>query len=165
MYAVRFLLAALALLLGTAHSASAQDLSADKRAAIERLLVQTNFASEATKTLPVIVGQLTNSLKQAHPGIPQKALDAMPEEVTAVFKENIGTFTEMMVQIYHKHFNLEDIEQISRFYDTPIGKKLIDKQSLIQTEGFIAGNEWGKLLNPEVTRRVRERLAKEGVNL
>ncbi len=165
MLVLRRLFASLVLFTCLSHGAGAHELTPEKRAAIEGLLVKINFADNATKAVPVVIAQLSNSLKQARPGIPQKALDAMPEEVTAVFKENMGSFTELMIQIYHKHFSLEDVEQLDQFYDTPIGKKMIAKQSVIQTESFVAGNEWGKLLNPEVMRRVRARLAKEGVQL
>ncbi|MCI5072522.1 DUF2059 domain-containing protein [bacterium] len=56
-------------------------------------------------------------------------------------------FTEMLVPVYAKHFTDKDIDGLIKFYKTPLGKKLLEKQPLIMQDSLIVGQQWGQEIN------------------
>ena len=145
--------------------AAADDLTPQKRADIERLLEMTG-ATRLGKQLAVLsAGPMVQSLKERHPGIPQKALDALPEEVGAVFEANIGTFVASIIPLYHRYFTAEEIKGMIAFYSTPLGQKAINSMPGLMSESVAIAQKWGQGLDPLIAERVRARLKKEGIDL
>ena len=154
---------ALCLLGGRCLAADA--MPAEKRADIEHLLEMTGATSIGKQMAVLTVAQLTQMLRQTHPGIPQKALDVLPAEIGAVFDEHIQSFKETVIPIYDKYFTGEEIKEMIRFYSTDLGKKTIKVMPALVGESMAAGRKWGEALGPEIARRVRARLQQEGVEI
>ena len=160
------LLVAAVLLSVYAHRASADEaLTPEKRADIERLLDMTGAIALGQQMSSVMVGQFTGLIKQANPNIPKELLDTLPAIVNSVIDENISTFKQAAVLIYHKHFSHDELKQMIAFYSTDLGKKTIRVMPTLMQESMRAGQQWGQLLAPEIERRVRARFKKEGVDI
>ena len=69
-----------------------------------------------------IVGQMTEILRKACPDIPERILNVLPEEVSAVFSENLGNFKDVVVPVYHERFTEGEIKEMIRFHSTPFGE-------------------------------------------
>jgi hypothetical protein len=158
------LLVVLALCLNCA-SASAQELTKDKKADIERLLEMTGSLAMGKQMAKAVIAGLTESLRKSRPDIPAKLLDLIPAEVEAVFDENMASFKEEILPIYHKHFTAEELKGLIRFYSTDLGQKTIKVMPVLVQEGMIAGQRWGQSLGPQIERRIRERLGQQGVKV
>ncbi|MBO9573962.1 MAG: DUF2059 domain-containing protein [Chitinophagaceae bacterium] len=63
----------------------------------------------------------------------------------------------MIVPIYDKHFTEEDIKGLVAFYESPLGKRMIEKLPLIMQESMAAGQQWGM----ELGKRVQAKLHAE----
>jgi hypothetical protein len=113
----------------------------------------------------MMVGQFTSVIKQANPNIPKQLLDTLPAIVNSVIDENIPTFKQAAVLIYHKHFSHDELKQMIAFYSTDLGRKTIRVMPTLLQESMRAGQQWGQLLAPEIERRVRDRFKQEGVVL
>jgi uncharacterized protein len=59
----------------------------------------------------------------------------------------------MIVPIYDKHFTEEDIKAMIAFYESPVGKKMIEKLPLIMQESMVAGQQWAE----EIGQKVQEK--------
>jgi uncharacterized protein len=145
--------------------ADGQDVSPEKRAAIEKLLEITGAMKLGQQFSSAIVTQLTNTLRATHANVPQKALDALPEVVDGVFAENIGALKEILVHIYDEHLTLQDVEGLNQFYSTDLGQRVIRTLPSILQESLAAGQKWGQALGPELASRLREHLQKERISL
>jgi len=66
---------------------------------------------------------------------------------------------DSMVPIYASHFSQAELEQLVRFYESPLGKRLNEVQPLIVQESMEAGQRWGATIG----REVGESLAPGGV--
>jgi hypothetical protein len=108
---------------------------------------------------------MTEFLRKARPDIPQRVLDVLPEEVDAVIMDNMRTFKDMSVPLYHKYYTGAEVKEMIRFYSTPLGKKTIETMPAIMNEGFQLGQKWGQSLGPAIQARVQARLKKEGYDL
>jgi uncharacterized protein len=147
--------------------ALAQDanMPAEKRAAIEKLLEKTKALDVGKQMANGMVAQMTQGLRQARPDIPKNALDFLPEVVSEVLTDDKRFFADLFISMYHQHFSLEDIQNMLAFYESPTGQKVIEKQTLMLQQGMVIGGEWGRRLQPEINRRVRERLVAQGIKL
>jgi len=63
----------------------------------------------------------------------------------------------MVVPIYDKHFSHEDVKELIKFYQSPIGQKLVREQPGIVTESMAAGQKWGQHIAADVLKRLREK--------
>ena len=164
MNSLRTLFLSLALALA-APLAAADDLTPAKRADIERLLEMTGAMRIGRQMAQASVQHMVQTLKQTHPGIPQKALDALPEEVATVFEAHIGAFVAQIVPVYHRYFTAEEVKGMIGFYSTDLGRKAISAMPGLMSESMVIGRSWGESLSPAIAERVRARLKKEGVEL
>ena len=57
--------------------------------------------------------------------------------------ENIAEILNEMRIIYKKHFSQADIKALIKFYESPIGKKLVKEQPNVMTESMEVGQNWG----------------------
>ena len=163
---IRARTALLLLLIACSMPAFAEEqLTAEKRADIEKLLEMTGALSVGRQMSGAVVKQMTELLRKARPDIPQRVLDVLPEEVDGVIMSNMAKFKDMTVPLYHKYYTGAEVKEMIRFYSTPLGKKTIETMPAIMSEGFQIGQKWGQSLGPEIQARVQARLKKEGYDL
>jgi len=53
-----------------------------------------------------------------------------------------GAFEDLYVTIYDKYFTADDIHQLIQFYESPIGRKFVDKQADITNDVFAGSIQW-----------------------
>ncbi len=146
-------------------SANAEDLTREKRADIEHLLAMTGSLSLGKQMASAITVSMVQSLKQARPDIPEKALDVLPAEIIATFDENIGSLKDEMIPLYHRHFSAAEIKGLISFYSTDLGQKAIKTMPVLMQEGMLVGQRWGQSLGPKIKQRVAAKLKQQGVKL
>lgn len=141
-----------AFLQALACTASAQDI--ERRAAeateadVRRLLEVTGAAKMGLQ----VVATIGQSMRQAHPDVP----DAVWAELLAEFRGD--EITELVVPIYRKHLTGDDVRGLLVFYESPVGRKMLQVQPQILKDSMAAGQRWGE----ECARRVLKRLEERG---
>ena len=107
--------------------AGGQELMADsKEDAVEELMKVMKLESSFNESANMISG----------PQSPLSGSDA----IAAMTKEIMGKYMDWktlkpeFVKIYSKHFTEDEINDLIKFYKTPSGQALVDKQPLIQKE-------------------------------
>lgn len=146
----------------------AEDLTDEKKSLIDDLLRVTGASNLGEMMATTFVGQMTDALKQAQPDLDPKAYDIIAEEVNQLIHEEVSernALNDMMYPIYHRHLLTSDIEELIRFYQTPVGRKVIETMPIVFQESTLAGQQWGESLGPEIQRRIIERFDKEGIEL
>jgi hypothetical protein len=157
--------AAAILLFVPTQAPAADDLTEAKRADIKALLEVTGSLRVGQQMSELMVGQMTETLKQARPDIEPRLYDVLRDEVNAVLEESIPAFVELMIPVYHRHFSHREIRELLAFYGTDLGRKTIAVMPLLLQESMQLGQRWGRSLAPVVERRIRERFLAEGVDL
>ena len=69
---------------------------------------------------------------------------------------NFDELIELTIPIYDKHFSHDDIKQMIAFYQSPIGKKLRQKQPVIMKESMAIGIAWSQKLSEKLLKKMRE---------
>jgi hypothetical protein len=142
-----------------------QDDAGIKRLEIIKLLRTTQVLEVSRQMASMMVQQVTGGVRSKRPDIPETALDFLPTTVNEIMLENEKFFEDLFIQLYDRHFALDDIRAFNVFYDTPAGRKMLEKQSVLMQQGGNLGAEWGRRIAPEIDRRVREKLAAKGYRL
>jgi hypothetical protein len=150
---------------GASSLTRAEDLTTAKRADIQRLLETTGALSLGRQMSAYVVRHYTETLRQMRPDIPAAALDTIPPVVDEVIGANLPAFAEKMIPLYHRYFTHAEIGALLAFYQTEAGRKSIQVMPQLLQESMQMGQKWGEALGPEIQRRVKERLKKEGVEI
>ena len=155
----------LLLVLSAVPFSSAETISAEKRADIERLLQMTGALDIGKQMSEAMGAEMSQAIKAIRPDLPPKLFDIMEEEVNQVISENLPNFVALVIPVYARHFTHEEIRGLIKFYQTDVGKKAIRVLPTLMQEGMLLGQQWGNALVPEIQKRVLERFKAEGVDL
>lgn len=99
-----------------------------------------------------MIDQMIKSFSAYNPNI--------PAEFWADFKKDIDTnkITEMNVPVYDKYLSADEIKETIKFYESSVGKKLIEVLPKILEETYTAGEQWGY----EVGTKLQNKLIEKG---
>lgn len=118
--------------------------------AVQKMLT----ASGAEKTFKASINQMFSLTKQQQPEVPSEFWTTMEDEM---LKTSIKDLIELLVPIYQKHLTLEDINELTAFYQSPVGKKFAEKTPLITQESIAAGQQWGMKIGQKIIDKIKEK--------
>lgn len=124
-----------------------------KVAIIRDLIAQTHAVDQALAAMETALP----SQRAANPNIPPIFWDRFLAEARARRTD----LEDLLVDVYERHFEADELRQLSSFYKTSIGQKLLATLPAVMQESMLAGQEWGRRLGAAVA----EKLAAEGVKI
>jgi len=130
--------------------ATAASVDPAKRAAIFRIMELTNAADQVIRTMEAGMP----AQRAANPQIPAAFWDRFMKRA----KEKRGDFLESLVPVYDRYFSLSDLNEIARFYESPIGKRLLVAMPQLLQESMMEGQKWGFRIGQEIG----EEMARDG---
>lgn len=92
------------------------------------------------------------SFRDTFPDVPVEFWDGMADAIET------DDLMDILVPIYRKYFTAEDVDGLIRFYESPLGRKLIERQPDMTRESMVAGEEWGGT----IARKVIDMMAADG---
>jgi uncharacterized protein len=162
----RFVMAGfIALYLIGSGPAAAQTAPTQDALAAARELVQVARATDQLKLiLPSIIQALKPAVVQGRPEV-EKDFDAFAPALLDNMTARLPEFTAEIVVIYARNFTPEEMRQMTAFYRTPVGQKLLEKLPTVTQESMRVGQAWGQRIGAEVQNRMIEELRKKGHNI
>jgi hypothetical protein len=100
--------------------------------------------------------QVLEMYKRAHTDVAAEVWQEIWHDVETRVEEFV---TERLVPIYDQHLSHEDIKGLIAFYESPLGKKLLQVMPLMSQESMLAGQAWGR----DFADSVQQKLAERGV--
>ncbi|MGH7521847.1 MAG: DUF2059 domain-containing protein [Gemmatimonadales bacterium] len=139
----RAMLAAICAVVLNVSSAATQAPAARKvdpatAAAAQRLLTVTGAVKLALNGMETMI----NQQRGLNPQVPGAFWDAF----LAHARRDTTQLLDLLVPIYATHLTRDEIEQLIRFYESPIGKRLTAVQPKITQESMAAGQTWGEAM-------------------
>jgi uncharacterized protein len=128
-------------------SVSAQEAKSSHNAKIRRLLELTGAASLGLQ----VIDSMIASFKESMPEI--------PDEFWAGFRAKIKPegLIDLIVPVYEKHLAEADVDELIKFFSSPVGKRFVEKQPLILADTMQAGETWGQNLGKEVLEELKKK--------
>ena len=131
-------------------SAQVRAQSAAKHDDITQLLTLTGARAIGLRTAT----QVLEMYKTTHTDIPAEVWQEIVRDAEARVE---GFVTERLVPIYDKHLSHEDIKGLIGFYESPLGKKLLQVMPVMSHESMLAGQAWGRDFAEGVQQKLLER--------
>lgn len=123
-----------------------------KPAAIRKLIVATG-AAELGKQM---MSQIFDGFQKNGISIPDEFRDGFIKRI------DMDELTNLTVPIYEKHLDLETIQAMTTFYESPAGRKVIVALPKIMQESMEVGQKWGMRLGQQIIAELeKERAAAE----
>jgi hypothetical protein len=129
----------------TSFTLSAQDSTKVKH--IRQLMELTGMAKLGNQMMTNII----TSYKQNYPAATNEFWDAFMKEA------DMSQLFEKVIPVYEQNFTDDDIQQLIGFYQSPVGKKMIEKMPVIMQQSMQIGSEWGKQLSEKVIEKLKQK--------
>ena len=117
---------------------------ASKQADIQKLMNLTGAANLGVQA----ADQMIASMRGAMATVPDKFWTEFRKEI------NADELVNLIIPVYDKHLTPAELKELIKFYETPVGKKMIAVMPAITAESMQIGQQWGM----EVARRARAKL-------
>lgn len=114
-----------------------------------RKLLEVTGAAQLSKQ---VMDQLIPSFKQTAPNVPEEFWTAFMDEI------DMDELINKIVPLYDKYYSNEELIQLIKFYETPVGKKVVSVTPVLMQESMMIGQQWGF----EISQKVIEKLQNGG---
>lgn len=145
-------------------AAHSQQPSAAAMATARELVIATGSLTLFNPLIPGVVEQAKLLYLQQNPGL-AKDLNEIAEKMREDLKPRFSELTDEVAKKYAANFTESELKAILAFYQSPVGKKLLDQQAKIVDASMSYAQDWANKLSDEVVPKMREELKKRGHNL
>lgn len=123
----------------------------EKERIIRRILEVTRTADAMLVTMEAALP----TQRASNPNIPAVFWDRFIARARA----ERGALIDSIVPVYDRHFTVEELREVLRFYETPVGRRMMLAMPDIMRESMVVGQRWGFVIGQEIG----EQLRKEGL--
>jgi len=104
--------------------------------------------SGTDKQTQMVIDELIALFEQTIPDI--------PAVVWVKFKDKIkiDDLLEMCIPIYDKYYTHNEIKELIKFYESPIGTKMVDAEYKMTNEISALGEKWGEKIGNEIVNEL-----------
>jgi len=160
------LLAALLLTLGllAGSGAQAQDSADPERLALgAKLLDLAGTRSMIEQMLDQLTPSMTQLFQQANPGKESEVADVLTNYILPEMKRNLPQAVQACASVYANHFSADELTQLIAFYQSPIGRKLVQEQPAMSRELGRLGAVWAQSAAVKAIHDYAEEFRKRGL--
>jgi uncharacterized protein len=146
-----------------AHAQSQQPSAASMQAA-KQLIAVTHATTVFNPLIAGVVEQAKLLFLQQNPGL-GKDLNDVAVNIRKELQPRFGEITNEVALLYAKNFTEQELKEILKFYKSPTGQKLLQKQPKVIDSSMEFAQNWSNKLSDEVIEKMREEMKKKGHNL
>lgn len=114
---------------------------------VRELLLVTGAEALGLQVMESMIGDFS----EIYPGAP----DGFWEEFRTEIKPD--ELTTLMIPVYQKHLSSDEVDELIKFFSTPVGRSFIRKQPLIMNDSMEIGAAWGERLAGRVLEKLKSR--------
>lgn len=104
-------------------------------------------------TADVALEQMIEIFKPQYPNIDSKTWKKIYQDVV---QKSMNQFIEMNIPIYQKHLSKSDLDEIIKFYQSPVGQKFSERNALITKEVMSISQKWGMELSKKLIEEIEK---------
>lgn len=149
-----------------AAPASAQQTAADpaRLTAARDLFRAMGSESQMKVAIETMTTGLANIVKQQRPGA-ASVIDDVFRKLKEKFLARTTEVSDMVAPLWAEKFTADELRDIARFFQSPIGKKLVEVQPELMQRSMQMGMAWGQRIGQEVEAEARRELKMRGIDL
>lgn len=115
----------------------------------EKLIKEMLELSGAKKMALQTMEMMISSFKKRMPTVENDFWNEFMKEADS------DDLINMIIPVYAKHFTESEVKELIAFYNTSVGKKMVEKLPVISQESFGIGEAWGKALGEKVMSKLK----------
>jgi uncharacterized protein len=142
-------------------AAHSQQPSAAAMATAKELVAITGTTTLFNPLIAGVVEQSKLLFLQQNPGL-AKDLNEIAEKMREDLKPRFVELTNEVAREYATNFTESELKAILAFYQSPAGKKLLERQPAVVDSSMKFAQDWANKLSDEVVPKMREQLKKRG---
>jgi uncharacterized protein len=146
-----------------AQSPSAAPVPAENLAAARELVSAMKATDQFKALLPTIFEGLKPAFVQGRPEM-AKEYDAIMPIIINGASQRLAAFADLLANIYAQNFSVDELHDLTAFYRSPTGQKLIARQPVIARASMAAGQQFGQSLVADLKEQITEELKKREQN-
>ncbi|URW80940.1 DUF2059 domain-containing protein [Xiashengella succiniciproducens] len=117
-------------------------------------LIKLFRVSHTEQTYEVAIKQMFSVFKQQQSNVPTEIWNDLEKEMN---KTSMDDLISMLIPVYSKHLTIEDLNELIKFYESPVGQKYAEKNPLIMQESMQVGQHWGQKIGMEFVNKLKEK--------
>ncbi len=162
----RLMLATLAVLALSIVPAQAQDKPSDEHVTAAREMLGLTGADKMFNgVLPILLKQQVEFVKGTRPNMTPETLKRFQKVFEERSKKAVEIALVKVAEIYAGKFSKAEIAEISAFYKSDVGRKMIATKPELAKDSMSVGIAWGQNIGSELGRAVIRQLKEEGHKL
>ena len=146
-------------------AADAPTVTPDSMAAAHELLAAMHADANATAMFKGLRGVLVKNIATASKLPETDAAGIVDEVLMPHIQSEMQSFTDMLARIQATVYTIDDMRQLTAFYQSPIGRKVTAATPKIGAMSFAAGQEWAKGVTAKAIAENADELRRRGVKL
>jgi len=135
--------------------------SASEMATANKLIKVTGATDLFDPLIPGVIEQAKTPFLQQNPAL-QKDLNEIAVQLRKEYEPRFSQLTNQIATLYARRFTEPELKQILTFYESPVGKKLLQQQPQIIDNSMKFAQVWAGKLSDEVIEKMRAELKKRG---
>jgi uncharacterized protein len=144
--------------------AHAQSTSPDAEAAARELVDTMKLPDQFKAVLPTIIQHLKPAIVQNRPDV-GRDFDAMMPVVQEKMAARLGELSNAMAAVYASNFTAAELSDLTAFYKSPTGQKLLQKTPVIAAQTMAAGQKFGQAAAADAQKQMMDELRSKGHDL
>lgn len=142
-------------------AAQSQQPSAAAMATAKELVGYTGTTTVFNPLIPGVIEQAKLLYLQQNPGL-AKDLNEISAQLRTDLTPRFAELTDEVAKLYASNFSDQELKAILAFYQTPAGKKLLERQPQVVDSSMKFAQDWANKLSDEVITKMRDELRKRG---
>jgi hypothetical protein len=142
----------------------AQSPNAGAEAAAKELIDTMRLTEQFKAVLPVIIRQIKPAIVQNRPEV-DRDFDALAPKLLGVMGARLDELANAIALIYASNFTESEIRDLTAFYRSPTGQKLLQKLPSVTQQTMIAGQKFGQSTAADLQKQMLEELRLKGHTL
>jgi hypothetical protein len=150
------------------HNAVAQEAAAPgpaRIAAAAKVVESSGGTATMESLLGVMTPQILAELRRTNPRIGEEALQIIGKMLTDEMRASLPQLMEAQAYIYATRFSLEELQELVRFYESPIGKRLVTETPALARDSVQAGQAWGMASAKKALEKIIAQLRAQGMKI
>ncbi len=124
------------------------------QSAYQEALKEMFTVSGSEASYKTVINQMFDVYKSQRKDVPTNVWNEFRDEM---LNTSIDELAKLLEPVYKKYLTITDIEDLTAFYKTPVGKKYATCSSKIMQESMEVGKKWGYELGKNFEKKLKER--------
>jgi len=108
--------------------------------------------SGSNETYKAAIKQMLSIYKSQSSNVNEEKWNSLEAEL---MKTSLTELVDLLVPVYQKYMTLSDINEMIKFYETPVGQKYAKSAPKITQESMQIGQQWGMKLGQEIQKKLK----------